>query len=270
MSAANPVLIPPSPTHLHDHPPTPSAATTSRATTSPKRLARIAGVLYLLNAIFSGFAYYMDRKVYVSGNATTTAANVLAHSGLVRFAVVADLFQATIFVFLGMTLHLLLKHARANVANAMVVFVAIAAGIMCLNAVFEFEGLRVATGAIDPTAFGTAGTHAIVLLLLDTQHDGFLIAQIFFGLWLIPLGYLATKSGWFPKPLGILLILGGAGYLIGMLASFLAPGAGQQINTTVTIPSAIAEISMVGYLLLRGIRTTDPGDLPAAALAPAA
>jgi hypothetical protein len=239
-------------------------------TISPKRLARIAGVLYLLNAIFSGFAYYMDRKVYVSGNATTTAANVLAHSGLVRFAVVADLFQATIFVFLGMTLHLLLRHARANAASAMVVFVAIAAGIMCLNAVFEFEGLRVATGAVDLSALGTTGSHAMVLLLLDTQHYGFLIAQIFFGLWLVPLGYLATKSGMFPKPLGVLLIIGGACYLLGMLASFLAPGAGLQINTTVTIPSAIAEISMVGYLLLAGIRTTDPDEQRPAALAPAA
>jgi hypothetical protein len=269
MPPANPVLTQLSPSQSLDHPPTAAQATTPRATTSPKRLARIAGVLYLLNGIFSGFAYYVDRKVYASGNAATTAANVLAHSGLVRFAVVSDLLQATIFVFLGMTLHLLLRHARATAANAMVVFVAIAAGVMCLNAVFEFEGLRVATGAIDPTALGTAGTHAIVLLLLDTQHFGFLIAQIFFGLWLVPLGYLATKSGWFPKPLGVLLILGGACYLVGTLAAFLAPG-GQQINTTVTIPSAIAEISMVGYLLLAGISARNPGQLRTAGVAPAA
>jgi len=75
---------------------------------SPKRLARIAGVLYLLNAILSAFAYFMEKRVYVSGGAAATARNVLAHSGLVRAAVVADLFQATVWVFLAMTLYLLL------------------------------------------------------------------------------------------------------------------------------------------------------------------
>jgi hypothetical protein len=108
-----------------------------------------------------------------------------------------------------------------------------------------------------------------VLLLLDTQHYGFLIAQIFFGLWLVPLGYLAYNSGRFPKPLGVLLMTGGVCYLIGMLASFLAPGAGEQINTIVTIPSAIAEISMVAYLLTVGMKAPAPDEVrspaPAAA-----
>ena len=232
--------------------------------TSPKRLARIAGVLYLLVAILSGFAYFMDKKVYVPGGAATTASNVLAHSGLVRFAVVADLFQATVWVFLAMTLYLLLKHVNKSAASAMVVFVAIGAGITLLNAVFEFEGLRVATGAVH-LAVGTAGRNAQVLLLLDTQHYGFLIAQIFFGLWLVPLGYLAYKSGWFPKALGVLLIVGGACYLVGMLAAFLIPDSGQKINTFITIPSTIAEISMVVYLLVIGARTKEPDERIAAA-----
>ena len=110
--------------------------------TSPKRLARIAGVLYLLVAIFSAFAYFMEKKVYVSGDAATTTRNVIAHSGLVRTAVVADLLQATIWVFLAMTLYALLKHVNKNAASAMVVFVAIGAGITLLNEVFEFEGLH--------------------------------------------------------------------------------------------------------------------------------
>ena len=108
-----------------------------------------------------------------AGDAATTAANVVANSGLVRVGVVADLFQATVCVFLGMTLYLLLKHVHKSAASAMVVLVAIGTGIMCLNAVFEFEGLRVATGAVNLAAFGTAGSNALVLLLLDTQHYGY-------------------------------------------------------------------------------------------------
>jgi Domain of unknown function (DUF4386) len=108
---------------------------------SPKRLAGIAGLLYLVVAIFGGFAQgFVYPKVYASGDAATTARNLLVHSGLVRSGVVADLIQATVWVFVAMTLYLLLKHVQKDAARAMVAFAAIGASITCLNAVFEFEG----------------------------------------------------------------------------------------------------------------------------------
>jgi hypothetical protein len=142
----------------------------------------------------------------------------------------------------------------------MVVLVAVGAGIVCLNDVFQFEGVRVATDGSYRAAFGSAGSSALVLFLLEIHHYGFLIAQIFFGLWLVPLGYLACRSGLFPKALGVALIAGGACYLVGMLAVFLVPDFGEKINPLVTIPSAIAEIWMVLYLLVVGIRTQEPGE----------
>jgi Domain of unknown function (DUF4386) len=234
----------------------------AKMTISPKRIARIAGVLYLLVGIFGGFAEgFVYPKMYVAGDAATTASNLLANSGLVRMGVVADLFNATVWVFLGLTLYLLLKHVHKSVARAMVVLVAIGASIVCLNTVFEFEGLRAASGAVNLAAFGTAGSNALVLLLLDTQHYGIFIAQIFFGLWLVPLGYLAYKSaGWFPKALGVLLIVGGICYLVDLLAAFLVPDFGKAIHAFIWIPSAIAEISMVLYLLVIGVRTQKPGE----------
>jgi hypothetical protein len=227
--------------------------------TSPKRLARIAGILYLLNGIFSGFAFgYVLGKVYAPGNATTTAANVAANPGLVRIGVVADLLQATVWVFLALTLYILLKHVHQSAARAMVVLVAVGAAIVCLNEVFQFESVRVATDGSYTAAFGAAGSSALVLLLLEIHHYGFLAAQIFFGLWLVPLGYLAYKSAMFPKALGVTLIVGGACYIVGLLAVFLAPDAGEKINVFVTIPSAIAEVSMVLYLLAVGVKSTNP------------
>ena len=234
---------------------------------SPKRLARIAGVLYLLVAIFGGFAFgYVLAKVYVAGDAATTARNVLANSGLVRIGVVADLFQATVWVFLAMTLYLLLKHVHQSTARAMVVLVAVGAAIVCLSDVFQFESVRVATENSYAAALGAVGASALVLLLLEIHHYGFLVAQIFFGLWLVPFGYLAYKSAMFPKALGVALIVGGACYLVGMLAVFLVPDSGEKINTFVTIPSAIAELSTVLYLLVVGVKTPKPGErIPTAA-----
>jgi hypothetical protein len=224
--------------------------------TSPKRLARIAGVLYLLVGIFGGFAEgYVEPKMYVVGNAAATAANVVGNSGLVRLGVVADLLDGTVFVFLAMTLYVLLKHVDKGVARAMLILVALATAVTCIVAVFEFEGLRVATDPSYATALGAAGSNALVMLLLDTQHYGLLIGQIFFGLWLAPLGYLTYRSGMLPKALGVLLVVGAGCYIVDMLAAFLVPDLGRTIHTFVVIPSAIAELSMVGYLLVVGVKT---------------
>ena len=118
----------------------------------------------------------------------------------------------------------------------MVVFVALAAGISSLNAVFQFEGLQVATGS-HMAAFGTAGSNALVLLLLDIQHYGTLIAQVFFGLWLAPLGYLAYKSGLFPKALGVVLIVAGICYLVDVLAAFLVPDFASRSTASSSSPA---------------------------------
>lgn len=222
---------------------------------SPKQLARIAGVLYLIVAIFGGFAFgYVLGKVYVPGDAATTSANVIANSGLVRIGVVADLLQATVFVFLALVLYRLLHHVNRSVASAMVVLVAIATTIMCLNDVFQFAAVRVATDPSYGTALGAAGSNVLILLLLDIQHYGFLIAQIFFGLWLVPLGYLTFKSAMFPKALGVVLILGAASYLVDMVIAFLAPELSATIHGFLTVPPIIAEVWLLGYLLIKGVR----------------
>jgi hypothetical protein len=237
------------------------------AVTSPNRLARIAGVLYLLVGIFGGFAQgFVYPKMDVAGDAAATAGNLIANAGLVRLGVVADFFDNTIWVFLALILYRLLKQVNKGAARAMVVLVAIGASVTLLNAVFEFESLRIATGAVNLGAFGVGGLNAMALLLTDAHHYGLLIASIFFGLWLVPLGYLAYKSGWFPKALGVGLIVGGACYLVDVLAAFLLPDVAKVISGYVTIPSAIAEVSMVAYLIVIGVKMPEADKhIPAAA-----
>jgi uncharacterized protein DUF4386 len=227
--------------------------------TSPKRLARIAGFLYLLVGIFGGFAEgYVEPKMYVAGDAAATAGNVVANAGLVRMGVVADLLDGMFFVFLALALYILLKHVHKSAARTMLVLVILATAITGVSALFEFEGLRIATGAVDMAAFGSVGSNALVLLMLDAQHYGLLIAQIFFGLWLAPLGYLAYRSGWFPKALAVVLVAACASYLVDFLAAFLVPDIGKAIHGFAAILPAIAEPSMVLYLLIVGVRTEAP------------
>jgi hypothetical protein len=168
-----------------------------------------------------------------------------------------------------MVLYLLLQGVDKGMARAMLVFAAVAVAIMSLNAVFQFEALQVATASSYATAFGAAGSNEIVLLLLDVQHYGTLAAQVFFGLWLAPMGYLAYKSGLFPKALGVVLVAATVCYLIDLFAAFLAPGLGSQIHPFIVIVPAIAEIWMVFYLLIVGVRTMKPDNRMTAAPRPA-
>ena len=240
---------------------------------SPKRLARIAGLLYLVVGILGGFAFAgVYTAMYVAGDASTTASNLVANAGLVRIGVAADLIQVTFWVFLSLTLYTLLRHVNAYAARAMVVLVAIGASISLLNILFEFQGMRVATDPAYLAAVGTAGSTALAMLMLDLQHFGYAIAGIFFGLWLVPLGYLAFKSAMFPKVLGIVLVVGGIGYLFDTLATFVAPAVTPVIHPVAALLGVVAEVSLLAYLLIKGVRSPVPMDRPssaASAIAPA-
>src|SRR5260370_7503512 len=148
---------------------------------SPKRLARIAGFLYLLVGIFGGFAEgYVQPKMYVAGNAAATVGNVVGNAGIVRMGVVADLLDGTFFIFVALALYVLLKHVHKSTARAMLILVILATAITCLSALFEFEGLRVATGAVHMAAFGAAGSSPLVLPLLHPHHHAFPLSHPFF------------------------------------------------------------------------------------------
>jgi hypothetical protein len=230
---------------------------------SPKRLARIAGLLYLAVGILGGFAFAgVYSAMYVAGDAAATASNLVANAGLVRIGVAADLIQVVVWVFLALTLYVLLRHVSGYAARAMVVLVAIGASISFLNILFEFQGMRIATDPTYTATVGAAGSTALAMLMLDLQHYGYAIAGIFFGLWLVPLGYLAFKSGMFPKVLGIVLVVGGVGYLFDTLAVFVAPDLTAIIHPVAALLGLVAEVSLLVYLLVKGVRSPRPTDGP--------
>jgi len=224
-----------------------------------KRMARIAGSLYLVVAVLGGFAeLYVRARTVVPGDAAATAENIRGSATLFRFGFASDLVQATFFLFTAMALYLLLRHVNELVARAMVVIVAVSVAIICLNLLNQYMALQVATG-------GAEGSDALVGLFADMHAAGYLIAQIFFGLWLLPLGYLVYRSGYFPKVVGILLAVGCFGYLIDTFTRFLAPGIAGSVSAIAVLPAAIGELSFVVYLLVKGVRVPQRPALVAAA-----
>jgi hypothetical protein len=225
-----------------------------RPPSSPVRLARMAGLLYLVIAIFGGFAQAVRVSVYKPDDATATAANLVAHATVVRLSFVADLIQALVWLVMAVILYRLFEHAGRGVARAMVVFVAVSAAIASLNMVNQLGALLVATHDSYATAFGADGSNALVLLLMDLQHNGYLIAQLGW-LWLFALGILGYRSGMFPRWLSYLLMLGTVCYVTDTLTRFLAPSFADTSAVIFVGPEIVCEVTLLAYLLIKGVRT---------------
>jgi len=230
--------------------------------TSPKALARIAGSLYLVVAVLGGFAeLYVRSSIVVAGDAAGTADNIRASSTLFRVGFVSDLVQATFFLLTTMALYLLLRDVHELVARAMVVIVSVSVAIICLNLLNQYVALSVATGDEYTSTFGAAGSDALAGLYADMHAAGYLIAEIFFGLWLLPLGYLVYRSGYFPKLLGVLLMIGCFGYLADFFAHFLAPSVAESIELFVVAPAAVGELSFLAWLLIKAVAVPERNTL---------
>ena len=231
---------------------------------SAKSLARVAGILYLMMALTTAIAGYARGSLVVSGDPSATTSHLRSAATLFRVGVTADLVSATLFLLTAMALYVLVRDVDRLAAAAMVTFVAISVAIQALNLANELVALSLATGAGYASSIGQAGAAALTLLYVRVQHDGFVISQMFFALWLVPLGYLVVKSGYFPRVLGYLLAVACIGYLVDLFAYLLVPGLEGAVLPFSASAGAIGEIAFAGWLLVKGARTRDDGRAAAA------
>jgi hypothetical protein len=214
-----------------------------------KNLARVGGLLYLAVAVAGGFSEYVRTSNTVTGDAAATAANVASHSTLFQIAFAADLADLPLFLAVGIVMYVIFRPVNAPIALAMLVLNAVSVPIQALNMLNHAGALLVAT----QTQFAAASSPALVLLLLDLHRVGYLVAQIFFGLYMLPLGYLVYRSGYLPRALGPVLIAGSAGYVAGVAVSFAAAGFDSSIATYLGLGGGVAELIFLLWLLVRGV-----------------
>lgn len=220
---------------------------------STKALARIGGVLYLIVAVGGGFSeLYARGSLTVPADAAATAANIASHATLFRAGFVADLLDFTCFLGVGLVMYAILKPVNPQVAFAMVTINAVSVAIQALNMLNHVGALLVATDPRFTAGLSADASHSLVLLLLELHRQGYLIAQIFFGGYLLPLAYLVYKSRCFPRAVGVILALAGAGYLADIVAVYVAPDFQSSIALYFGTIGGLAELTFVLWLLIRG------------------
>ena len=129
----------------------------------------------------------------------------------------------------------------------------VAIPIAFINELNKFAALLLVSGADYLTVFAPDQLHAQVMFFLDLYTGGVFIAQIFWGLWLFPLGYLVYKSGFLPRILGVLLILGCFGYVLDSLAFMLFPSYQETVAMLAMGPNFISEFALFLWLLIKGV-----------------
>lgn len=224
--------------------------TTPTAKTSPLIYARVAGVLYLslVPLAFFGFPYGLP-GLFAPGDTSTTASNIIASESLLRLSILVNLLGLIVNIFVVLALYRLLKPVSKDMASLMVVFLLLSVPIGMLNELNHIAVLLLLSGANYLTSFTTSQLYALVLLFHDLHNGGLNIAQLFWGLWLFPMGYLVFKSSFLPRILGILLMIGCFGWLADSFAAFLLPNLRLKIGMF----TGLGEVLLPLWLVIKGV-----------------
>jgi hypothetical protein len=191
---------------------------------NPDKLARIAGLLYVLLIPLGVFGIiYIPGSFIVSGDGAATASKIMANETLFRFSIVSALLTQLVNLVLVLFLYKLLKPVNKNLAVLMVVFIIVAVPIAMINELNNIIVLLLLNGDGYLSVFSSEQLHSVVLLFLDLHEYGIYLAGIFWGLWLFPMGYLIYKSGFIPKIIGVLLIIACVGYLLDSFIYIMMP-----------------------------------------------
>jgi hypothetical protein len=213
---------------------------------------RFAGLLYLIGSIPGFFALlYVPGKLFVHGNPAATAHNILAHETLFRLGIFASLAGQTIFIFVALALYHLLKGVDRGLALAMLVLLLVSIPIAFLNELNSMGALLMARGADSLAAFDEPVRIVWMRFFLNLRGTGFDVAGIFWGLWLFPLGLLSYRSGFIPRIIGVLLMIGCFAYLSNSFASIVYPDSADTVARILN-PIQLVEMIFMLWLLIMG------------------
>jgi Domain of unknown function (DUF4386) len=225
---------------------------------------RFAGVLYVLTSIVGFFAMgYVPGKLIDSGNTTTTVNNIVTHEVLFRFGIAGQLISQAAFIFVALALYKLLAGVDRRHASLMVILIVVSVPIAFVNELNSLAAVALVRGADFLSIVEKPQRDAFAMLFLNLHGRGLVVAELFWGLWLFPLGLLVYRSRSLPRFLGVWLILAGTGWVILSLVSVVLPQYQSKVYTY-TQPAVFGEIAFMLWLSIKGAKP------PALAPAPSA
>jgi hypothetical protein len=209
-------------------------------------------LLYVLVSILGAFALiYVPSKLIVDGNATATANNIAASETLFRAGVAAQLISQILFMWVALALYDLLKGVNQRHASLMLTLIVVSIPIALLNELNAIAALILVRGGDFLSIFEKPQRDALAMLFLNLHDHGFGVAEIFWGLWLFPLGLLVYRSGFLPRILGVLLMVNCFSFVVNSFTSLLLPQY-ENIVDRWMMPLQFGELLFMSWLLIMG------------------
>jgi cytochrome c oxidase subunit IV len=221
------------------------------------RIAKSAGISYLILAITGIFSFYVESKLIVESSQTTVN-NILSYEFLFRLSIVSELVMATSWILIAIFLFALFETVNRTLAFLMAGLVIAGGAIIFIEEINLIAALLVlenATGYL--AAFEPEQLNGITMLFLDISKQSMYGNYIFMGLWMFPFAYFVFKSGFFPKTIsiiwGILLVIGGLGYIIDFFTYFLFP----DLFLNFVAITFVGDLFSIFWLLFKGVKSKD-------------
>lgn len=228
---------------------------------SIKVTARRAGALYFLLLIVGLFSMLGFTGFIVPGDATSTAGNIIAGELTYRMWILTDFVTFILFILLVVSLYNLFKAVNKWHAMLMVLLVSVGVTIGLANLVNKIAPLILLSGADYLSVFTKTQLDALALGFLSLNSSGNDIDAAFWGLWLFPFGILVMKSGFFPRILGILLLVAGFAYLTISVTGIVLPTY-SHVVTQAMKPLLFGEFPIIFWLLIKGAKVQEPEARP--------
>jgi len=227
-----------------------TAAVDWTADMSPRTKGRFAGALFLLYIIAGVYAQgFVADRLYVSGNAAATAANILANQSTYRFGFTVYMLEMAGQIATVVLFYQLLKPVSRTGAMLAAAFELTGCGIKIFSRLFYLAPLLVlGSGASSLSVFSKEQLDSIAMLLFRINNNGAAIALAFFGFSTLLQGWLIYRSGFLPRWLGVIGIIGGLGWL-----TFLSPPLGMSLFLYLAVYALLGSAAMIGWLLTVGV-----------------
>jgi hypothetical protein len=213
--------------------------------------ARTTGLLYLGLAVTGALGFQLVRgQLYVADDPGGTLSNLVEHTSMARLGIVLELGIVLTQALAAVWFYRLFRSVDSFAAGLVAIFGMVNAVAILGSAALLATALDVSD---DRSLAAAGGAAATVQLLYVVSGHLWGVAGVFFGLWLLPMGWLVVRSRWLPRLLGQLLMVGGVGYVLSTFVSYVFADAGLAAGL-LTVPATIGELWIVGYLIVFGVR----------------
>ncbi len=211
-------------------------------------IVRNLRILYPIWMLFGMFGIMYVPSVLIDfADSIATSENIKENMLLFRLGIAGRLITQLLFIIIPFLFYQLFKDLDKTTSALLLILALVSVPISMVN---ETINLSIAGHLEDPDK---------IIEMLTLYNQRMYISIIFWGLWLLPLGWLVYKFDWFPKLIGIFLFIAGFGYLINSFLKLIFPDF-DQLNLILELMT-FGELIFILWFVIRGVKKQANNDI---------